>query len=132
MVLLVCLATIGVSYYRVSQIYLAPEARAAAYRDDTMAKIRGSTLFANQAKFAELSLTPVTPETAANVHALALELLHYSPEPRVIEKLIESAVMLGRDDEALQYLARFRAAFPKEHASWVKGNAAVEHLAVQK
>ena len=66
------------------------------------------------------------------MHALALELLHYSPEPRVIEKLIESAVMLGRDDEALQYLARFRAAFPKEHASWVKGNAAVEHLAVQK
>ena len=59
---------------------------------------------------------------------MALELLHYSPEPRVIEKLIESAVMLGRDDEALQYLARYRAAFPQEHARWVQGNAAAQRL----
>ena len=126
--IIACLTTVSVSYYRVSQIYLPPEARGAAYRDDTLAKIRGSTLFAHQAEFAELSVTPLTPETAATVHTLALEMLHYSPEPRVVEKLIESAVMLGRDDEALQYLARFRAAFPKEHARWVQENAAAEHL----
>ena len=122
------LVMVGVGYYRVSQIYLPPEERGAAYRDDTLAKIRDSTLFAHQAEFAELSVTALTPQTAATVHALALELLHYSPEPRVVEKLIESAVMLGRDDEALQYLARFRAAFPKEHARWVQENAAAEHL----
>ncbi len=124
MLMLACLATVGVSYYRVSQIYLPPEARGAAYRDDTLAKIRDSTLFSHQAEFAELSVTPLTPETAATVHALALEMLHYSPEPRVIEKLIESAVMLGRDDEALHYLARFRAAFPKDHARWARQDAA--------
>ncbi|MEO7952613.1 MAG: Wzy polymerase domain-containing protein [Polaromonas sp.] len=126
--IVVMLATVAISYYRVSQIYLAPAERGAAYRDDTLAKIRDSALFPHQAEFAELSVTALTPETAATLHTLALGLLHYSPEPRVIEKLIESAVMLGRDDEALQYLARFRVAFPKEHARWVKENAAAEHL----
>ncbi|MEP6589429.1 MAG: Wzy polymerase domain-containing protein [Polaromonas sp.] len=114
------LATIAVSYYRVSQIYLPPAERGAAYQEDTLAKIKDSALFPHQAEFAELSVTALSPETAARLHALALELLHYSPEPRVIEKLIESAVMLGRDDEALRYLARYRAAFPKEHARWAQ------------
>jgi hypothetical protein len=41
----------------------------------------------------------------------------------VIEKLIESAVMLGRDDEAMAYLARYRVAFPKEYALWAETNA---------
>ena len=59
---------------------------------------------------------------------MALELLHYSPEPRVIEQLIESAVMLGQDDGALFYLVRYRAAFPKEHARWAKENVALDQL----
>lgn len=118
------LAGAAVSYYRVSQIYLLPEKRSAAYRDDTLAKVRGSRVFREQARFAELSITPLTPGNAAAIHAMASELLHYSPEPRVIEKVIESAVMLGRNDEALYYLARYRAAFPKEHAQWVRKNAA--------
>ena len=112
------LAGAAISYNRVSQIYLPPAARSAAYRDDALSKIRGSWLFHNQALFAELSITALAPDNAAAVHAMALELLHYSPEPRVIEKLIESSVMLGRDDEALQYLARYRAAFPEDHARW--------------
>ena len=118
------LAGAAVSYYRVSQIYLLPEQRSAAYRDDTLAKVRGSRVFREQARFAELSITPLTPGNAAAIHDMASELLHYSPEPRVIEKVIESAVMLGRNDEALYYLARYRAAFPKEHAQWVRKNAA--------
>ncbi|MEP6588463.1 MAG: Wzy polymerase domain-containing protein, partial [Polaromonas sp.] len=122
----------AVSYDRVSQIYLSPAERSAAYRDDTLDKIRGSWLFHDQALFAELSITELTPDNAAAVHAMALELLHYSPEPRVIEKLIESAVMLGRDDEALRYLARYRAAFPKEHARWARENAQAERLSAQE
>ena len=116
--MLAILGSVGISYHRVSQIYLAPAERSAAMRDNTLEKVRGSRFFHKQALFAELTLTPLTPGNAASVHAMALELLHYSPEPRVVEKLIESAVMLGRDDEALQYLARYRAAFPGDHAQW--------------
>jgi hypothetical protein len=36
----------------------------------------------------------------------------------VIEKVIESAVMLGRDDVAMFHLIRYRAAFDKDHARW--------------
>ena len=48
----------------------------------------------------------------------AIALLPFSPEPRVIEKVIESAVMLGRDDDAMFHLIRYRAAFDKDHARW--------------
>ena len=123
-VMIVILAYVAVSYNRVSQIYLQPDQRSAAYRDDTLAKVSGSWMFRQQARFAELSIMPLTPGNAAALHAMAIELLHYSPEPRVIEKVIESAVMLGRHDEALYYLVRYRAAFPTEHARWVRISAA--------
>ncbi|OOG54770.1 Wzy polymerase domain-containing protein [Polaromonas sp. C04] len=105
-------------YHRVSQIYLAPEQRDAPYRDDTLAKVRDSMLFRNPVRFAELTITELTPGNAAQMRALAGRLLHYSPEPRVIEKLIAADVLLGRDDDALFHLARFRAAFPKDYAQW--------------
>ena len=107
-------------YRRISQLYLPPESRAAAYRDDTLNKLRGSWLFADQVQFAELLTTPLTPANAAWTLATAKQLLHYSPEARVVEKVIESAVILGEDDEAAAYLARYKAAFPKEHAVWAK------------
>ena len=110
-------------YRRISQIYLQPEARDAYYRSDTLAKIRNSWLFADQVRFAELMITPLSPANAAWTFSTATALLHYSPESRVVEKLIESAVMLGRDDEAMAYLARYRVAFPKEYALWSKANA---------
>ncbi len=110
-------------YHRISQIFLPPDSRSPAYRDNTLDKIRGSWLFSNQVRFAEFVTTPLTRDNAARVNAMAHQLLHYSPEARVAEKLIESAVMLGRDDEALLFLARYRAAFPAEHARWAKRQA---------
>ena len=107
-------------YRRVSQIYMAPEARAPAYRDDPLPQIRRSWLFRNQARFAELTIAPLTPENAAWTYDTAQALLHYSPEPRVIEKLIESATVLGREGDLLLDLARFRAAFPQAYEKWSK------------
>ena len=106
-------------YTRVSQIYLAREDRLPTWRDDTLARLQDSWLFANQVKFAELTLTPVSAANAAEVHALATRLLHFSPEPRVITKLIDSAMLLGRNDEALAQAVRFRKAFPREYARWL-------------
>jgi O-antigen ligase len=107
-------------YRRISQIYLPPEARAAAYRDDPLPELRKSWLFRAPVRFAELTITPLTQANAQWTFETGLDLLHYSPEPRVIEKVIESALMLGREDEAITQLRRFRAAFPSEHAAWVR------------
>lgn len=106
-------------YTRISQIYLPREARMPAYRDDTLAKLQGSWLFSRQVDFAEVTLTAVTPANAAHMHELAGRVLHFSPEPRVIVKLIESAELLGRDAEAQALAERFRVAFPAAFARWL-------------
>ena len=130
---LVCFALLLASYaawdyWRVSQIYLTPERRAVAYMDNTLQKISDSWLFADQVRFARLLTTELRPENAAEIHALAIGLLHFSPEARVVEKVMESAVMLGRDDEAIDYLIRYRVAFPKEHSVWSSANRAIAPL----
>ena len=99
-------------YWRISQIYTAPTLRDPAYQEDTLRKIQDSWLFKNQVRFAELSITPLTPENAGHINALAKDMLHFSPEAKVVKKLIESSVMLHRDEEAAYYLQRFKAAFP--------------------
>lgn len=108
----------GWDYRRVSQVYLAPAQRDPAFREGTLQKIGDTWLFSSQAQFAELALTPLAPGNALRLHVLAQRLLHYSPEPRVIEKVIESAAMLGRHDVASFHSERYRAAFPKNHEKW--------------
>ena len=109
-------------YRRVSQIYLPLQERSLAYRSDTLAKIQETWLFQSQARFAELTLTPLAPGNAAHLNLLAHELLHFSPEARVVEKLIDSAQLLGRDDEAQRYAMRYRLAYPAEYALWAQKN----------
>ena len=107
-------------YHRVSQIYLGDEQRTERYRTDTLQKAAGSWLFPDQVRFAELTVTPLSRANAAHIKALSEDLLHFSPEPRVVEKLIESATLLNQYDEALYYMARYRAAFPDEHSRWAR------------
>jgi O-antigen ligase len=118
LVLLVGTAYAAWDYTRVSQIYLVPEQRRAMWRDDTLAEVRRSWLFSGQAQFADLTLSTVTSTNAAPMYRLSQEVLHYSPEPRVAERLIESATQLGLRDEAARDLARYRAAFPRDYENW--------------
>ncbi len=105
-------------YHRVSQIYLAVESRSSWYSGDALGHAKRSVLFQRQARFAELVITPVTPASAPRVLALALDLIHFSPEPRVIEALIESATMLHFDDVAMFHLSRYKEVYPKDYAAW--------------
>ena len=105
-------------YTRVSQIYLPPEQRRARWSEDTLDHVRRSWLFAGQARFADLTLVNPQRDNAQWMHELSRQVLHYSPEPRVIERAIESATYLGQVDEAVLMLARYRAAFPREYEAW--------------
>jgi O-antigen polymerase len=105
-------------YHRVSQIYLQPEERSAWYKADPLGAAKKSVLFQNHAKFAELQITPLTRETAPRVLALSSELVMWSPEPRIIEKLIESAVMMQIDDLAAFHIKRYKIAYPQAYALW--------------
>ena len=123
--MLAAVAYAGWDYHRISQIYLPLEQRAAMYRDDAMAHARRSWLYAEVVRFAEVTTRPAVRDNADWMLPTALRALHFSPEPRVAIKVIESATLLGQDALALAHLARFRAAFPKEHAKWVEDNAKV-------
>ena len=87
-------------FNRVGQIYRPAAARDAAYRDTPLEAAKQSWLFKNQADFAELTMQTVSAENAATVYPQALRLMHYSPEARVVQRVIESAKLLGHDEEA--------------------------------
>ena len=109
-------------YQRIRQIYLPVAERAAPYRDNTLAKLQGSWLFGPQVDFAELTTTVLSSANASAVQSLAEVILHFSPEPRVIEALLDSLLLQGRDDVLQFYLARFQAAFPEPYARWASRN----------
>lgn len=112
----------GWHYVRVSQAYLPAAQRLPGWQDAPLARLDGSDwLFARQARFAALALTPLRPETAEQVHALATASLAFSPEPRVVLKLIDSARLLGREAEVRQHVERLRQVYPKAYLKWLAG-----------
>ena len=113
-----CCAFAAWNYHLASQIYLNPEERDSAYQDNTLEKTRQVWLFQDQVRFADLTTTELDVGNAARVHALGLEMLHFSPEARVAELVLDSAVLLGRSDDVAFYAARLQAAFPKDYAAW--------------
>ncbi len=92
-------------FNRVGQIYRQAASRDAAYRDNSLHHAKQSWLFKNQADFAELTTQTVTTDNAAQLYPEALRLMHYSPEARVVQRAIDSARLLGHDEQA-QVLAQ--------------------------
>jgi O-antigen polymerase len=115
--LLACTAFVLFDYHRVSQMFVPHEERSAWY-PDPMAAAKSSLLFKSHAKFAELQITPLSRESAPRVLELSSELMEWSPEPRIIENLIESATMMELDDLAMFHLQRYRVAYPAAYAAW--------------
>ncbi|PVY90278.1 pilin glycosylation ligase PglL [Acidovorax sp. 99] len=109
---------VALDYYRVSMLYRPVMLRPAAYREDTVAKVSDTVFFTDQVDFSLLSTTPLTKDRAPQIHVIATALLHFSPEPRVIEAVIESSLLMGNDDEAAFHMKRYRIAYPAEYARW--------------
>jgi hypothetical protein len=117
-IVLAC-ALAGWSYWRVSQPYLPPEERAPQLRSQSWEQLRQVWLFSDQVDFAQLAVTPVTPANAAYMQMLATDLLHFSPEPMVVQKLLQSAQVLGKEADVAFYAPRLQAAYPRDYANWV-------------
>jgi hypothetical protein len=110
-------------YQLASQIYLPQEGRMTDYQEDTLRKISHVAFYQDQVRFADLTTTDLEPKNAQSVHDLALDMLHFSPESRVVELVIESAELLGRQDEVRFYSVRYQAAFPESYAKWLATKA---------
>ena len=110
----------AVDYLRVQQFYLPLAERSSLFRDETLRAASRSGWFGHWVDFAELTTTALDANNAARLQAMAEGLLHVAPEPRVIEKLIDSAVLEQQLERAQFYLERYQAAFPREHADWLR------------
>ncbi len=93
-------------FNRVGQIYRQAASRDAAYKDNPLHHAKQSWLFKNQADFAEVTTQTVTADNAAELYPQALRLMHYSPEARVVQRVIDSGKLLGHDEEAQKLAER--------------------------
>lgn len=105
-------------YWRVGQLYMPEGQRASIYQADGILAVQGSRLFARQVQFADLNVTPLAAYNAELQYATAQAMLHVSPEPWVIERVLASARLLGRTEDEAFYAARYEAAFPQPYARW--------------
>ncbi|WP_296510205.1 O-antigen ligase family protein [Rhodoferax sp.] len=113
-VLIAMTAYTGWDYARVSQLYLPPQFRAERWKENTYDKVKDSVLFRNSVQFAYVTTTPVTPETARALYTASWQVLHYSPEPKVIAVLLESAALLNLESPLTEHIRRqWRVAYPE-------------------
>ncbi len=101
----------AVDYSRVRQIFIPEHQRTAFWSGEAMGVAKSSMLFRTTALFAEFTSTPVTDENAAPMLANGLVLLHYSPEPQVIRKVIDAAQRLGDEKTAATHRRWLKVAF---------------------
>jgi hypothetical protein len=106
------------SYARVSRLYSIEAVRAVVFDPFSELQYHDIFLFVNEVAFSRLSM-PVKNGRPQDQYALAQQLLHYSAEPRVIERVLESAQLLGRADEVAFYKARYAQAFPERFIEWL-------------
>jgi hypothetical protein len=71
-------------------------------------------LFKNQVDFARLMTQNITQENAQETYELAMRVLHYSPEPRVVERAVESLRLLGKTLEAEKLASRLPTIAPRK------------------
>lgn len=105
---------IGYDYQRMRQIYLPAAQRSGFWRDEPWTHARQTLFFGDAVRFAEVTSTPVTQQNASAMLQASQAVLHYSPEPRVIDKLIESARLSGREDLARWHQAHQQAVYGKQ------------------
>jgi O-antigen ligase len=118
--MLLAAAVVAFDYHRVSQIYLPAAQRHSAYRMQALAHAQASWFFQGHARFAQLALTPLSADNAAEQLRLAQWLLHHSPEPLVIERLLDAAALLGDAQTQAWHAQRYQAAYPSDHAQWLR------------
>ena len=116
--MLAALCLVAFDYARVRQIYLPSDQRWGIWRSQPMQAARQSWFFKDTALFAEVTTSHVNPDNARWVLNASQGLLRTSPEPRVIEKLLESARLLQENDLFVLHQARFREVYPSAFLAW--------------
>ena len=121
--MLLGLAYASFDFVRVTQLYTQPQERSWPFREHTMEQAQRTPLYQNAVNFAMLSVVPLTAQNAEVELARAQMLMHYSPEARVVQRIIEAQLLLGRDAEAEQARQHFQQVYPRQHDAWQEKRA---------
>ncbi len=108
---LALIALVGLDYQRARQVYLPAAQRWAIWAEDPWTAAGHSLFFGKAVRFAQVTTTPVTADNAAAMLQASQAMLHYSPEPRVIDPLIHSARLAGEDALARWHEAQKTAVY---------------------
>ena len=118
LVLLGVLAFVAYDHAQVRQIYLPAAQRYSVWRDPALQVAQRAWLFRGTAVFAQVTVTPVQEGNARAMLEASLEAMHTSPEPRVIEKLLDSAQLLGEDALYEAHKKHFQRVYPQAYLAW--------------
>ena len=108
---------VAADYWRMRQIYLPATERFALWRADPWDAARHTVFFEPAYRFAQLTTTRVSAGNAIWALDMGQQMLHYSPEPRIVQAVIDSARLLGRDDLVTLHQQRMQQAFPNSARS---------------
>lgn len=111
------IALIGYDYQRTRQIFLPPAQRLPQWQADPWSAAQNTWFFRSTVDFAEWSSVEVTPSNAAEVLPATQRLLHYSPEPRVVQRLITSAQLLGQEELAQWHAQQLERVYGARHST---------------
>jgi hypothetical protein len=118
LVLLVVLGFVAYDYAQVRQIYLPAAQRYSVWRDAALQVAQRAWLFRGTAVFAQVTTTPVHEGNARSMLEASLLAMRTSPEPRVIEKLLGSAQLLGEDALYEAHKKHFQRVYPQAYLAW--------------
>ena len=117
-VLLGLMAFIAYDFSQVRQVYLPAAKRWPIWRNQPFEVAHRSWLFQGTALFAEVTTSRVSQDNARWLFEASQLVLHTSPEPRVIEKLLQSAQWLDDDQVHALHRQRFQKVYPNEYRLW--------------
>jgi O-antigen ligase len=112
------LGFVAYDHAQARQIYLPAAQRYGLWRDPALQVAQRAWLFRGSAVFAQVTTTPVQQGNARAMLEASLEALHTSPEPRVIEKLLDSARLLGEDALVEAHKKHFQRVYPQAYLAW--------------
>jgi hypothetical protein len=117
-VLLGILVFIAYDHAQVQQIYWPAAQRYSVWRDQALQVAQRAWLFRGTALFAQVTTTPVHEGNARAMLEDSLRAMHTSPEPRVIEKLLDSAQLLGEEALYEAHKKHFQRVYPQAYLAW--------------
>lgn len=117
-ILLGILGFVAYDHAKVRQIYLPASERYSGWRDQALQVAQTAWFFKDAAVFAQVTITPVHPGNAREMLEASLQAMKTSPEPRVIEKLLDSAQLAGETLVYETHKKHFQRVYPQAYLAW--------------